>query len=43
MYKFYEIKVSQIMNTYEKILVEDLQEFFASTQQSDVHIYELHM
>ncbi len=43
MYKFYEGKVSQIRNTYKDILVEDLQGFFASTQQSDVHVYELHM
>jgi hypothetical protein len=31
MYKFYEGKVSQIMNTYKNIMVEDLQGFFAST------------
>jgi hypothetical protein len=42
MYNFYEGKVS-IKNTYKNILVEDLQGFLASTQQNDVHVYELHM
>jgi hypothetical protein len=40
MYKFYEGKVSQIMNKYKNNLVEDSQRFFSSTQQSDVHVYD---
>jgi hypothetical protein len=43
MYNFYEGKVSLIRNTYKNISVEDLQGFLASTQQNDVHVYELHM
>jgi len=43
MFKLYEGKVSQIGDTYRNILVEDLQGFFASTQENDVHVHELHI
>lgn len=43
MFKFYEGKISQIGDTYRNILVEDLQGFFASTQENDVHVHELHI
>jgi len=43
MFKLYEGKISLIGDTNRNILVEDLQRFFASTQENDVHVHELHI
>jgi len=43
MFKLYEGEVSQIGDTNRNILVEDLQGFFASTQENGVHVHELHI
>jgi hypothetical protein len=39
MFKLYEGKISLIGDTNRNILVEDLQGFFASTQENDVHVH----
>jgi len=43
MFKLYEGKISLIGDTNRNILVEDLQGFFATTQENDVHVHELHI